>query len=260
VNLPQKPIEIDADPLRLAQAISNLLANAAKYTDPGGVITLSARAEGTSATIVVKDTGIGIAADSLTQIFTMFSQVQSAFDRSQGGLGIGLALVRGIVELHGGRVEARSKGIGHGSEFCLAMPVRAGATAQAEEDAPAQAAPVCSARRRIVVADDNRDGAESLAMLLEMSGHTVAVAHCGRDALERTRELRPDVVVLDIGMPDLSGYAVARTLRSEPWAGRLKLVALTGWGGEADRGLAMAAGFDHHLTKPVDPDQLEALF
>ena len=258
IDIPATPIEIEADPLRLSQVFSNLLTNAAKYTDPGGLITFSARAEGDAVNIAVTDTGIGLAHESLTHVFGMFSQVKSALDRSEGGLGIGLALVKGIVELHGGRIEARSEGAGRGCEFRLVLPIHVAVPVAAK---PGRNRLSFGARspRRILVADDNQDGAQSLAMLLGLSGHTVAIANGGQEALQRTREFRPEIVLLDIGMPDLNGYAVASALRSEPWARDLKLIALTGWGGEDDKRRALAAGFDHHLTKPVDPDLLEAL-
>ena len=258
IDVPATPIEIEADPLRLSQVFSNLLTNAAKYTDPGGLITFSARAEGDAVNIAVTDTGIGLARESLTHVFGMFSQVKSALDRSEGGLGIGLALVKGIVELHGGRIEARSEGAGRGCEFRLVLPIHVAVPVAAT---PGLQSTVVGARspRRILVADDNQDGAQSLAMLLGLSGHTVVIANGGQEALQRTREFRPEIVLLDIGMPDLNGYAVASALRSEPWARDIKLIALTGWGGEDDKRRALAAGFDHHLTKPVDPDLLEAL-
>jgi CheY-like chemotaxis protein/two-component sensor histidine kinase len=258
IDIPATPIEIEADPLRLSQALSNLLTNAAKYTDPGGQITLFGRTEGDSLVISITDTGIGLARESLTQVFGMFSQVKSALDRSEGGLGIGLALVRGIVELHGGSIEARSEGPGKGCEFRLTLPAHATVRVAARPDCE-PSAPRARTKRRILVADDNRDGAQSLALVLELAGHTVVVANSGREALDRTRELRPELVLLDIGMPDMNGYAVASALRSEPWANDMKLIALTGWGGEEDKRRAFAAGFNHHMTKPVDLDLLEKL-
>jgi PAS domain S-box-containing protein len=258
IDIPATPIEVEADPLRLSQALSNLLTNAAKYTDPGGQITLLGRTEGDALVISITDTGIGLARESLTQVFEMFSQVKTALDRSEGGLGIGLALVKGIVELHGGTIEARSDGPGKGCEFRLTLPAHATVRVAAQADCE-PGAPGLRTSRRILVADDNRDGAQSLAMVLELAGHTVAVANGGRDALDRMRELRPEVALLDIGMPDMNGYAVASALRSEPWARDMVLIALTGWGGEEDKRRAFAAGFNHHMTKPVDLDLLEQL-
>ena len=202
----------------------------------------------------MKDDGIGLAPESISGIFEMFSQIEGVEGRSEGGLGIGLALVKGLAELHGGTVEARSAGLGHGSEFIVRLPVSAHQSASRQPaDDPA---PVSPERRRVLIADDNRDAADSLALLLELSGHEVRVAHLGQTALSLAQTFRPDVALLDIGMPDLSGYEVARALRQEPWATDLQLIALTGWGQDDDRRRALEAGFDHHLTKPVDPDQL----
>ncbi len=190
----------------------------------------------------------------LTGIFEMFEQVHGVAGRSDGGLGIGLALVKGLTELHGGTVEARSAGLGHGSEFTvrlpLALPEQATAPLVAE---PGPAAPL---RRRILIADDNQDAAESLSILLQLEGHEVQVAYLGRAALSLAQAFRPDTAVLDIGMPDLSGYEVAEVLRREPWATNMQLIALTGWGQDNDRRRALEAGFNHHLVKPVDPNQL----
>jgi signal transduction histidine kinase/DNA-binding response OmpR family regulator len=256
VTLPAEPVTLDADPLRLSQVLSNLLTNAAKYTHAGGEITLSGRIENGKLALSIKDNGIGIPAESLNGIFAMFSQVEGAAAHSEGGLGIGLALVKGLTELHGGTVEAKSEGLGRGSEFILTIPIVAG---------NAVATPMAAAQgftpigRRVLVADDNQDAAESLSMILEMAGHEVRVVHDGLAALSAAQSFRPDTVLLDIGMPQMNGYEVARALRREPWGTGINLVALTGWGQESDRQKAMDAGFDHHLTKPVDPDALEAL-
>jgi CheY-like chemotaxis protein len=185
----------------------------------------------------------------------MFSQIEGIAGRSDGGLGIGLALVKGLTELHGGTVEARSAGPGHGSEFIVSLPLAAHATGNAPD--VGESAPQTPARRRILVVDDNRDAAESIAMLLEMAGHEVRVAFLGREALSLAQSFRPDTVLLDIGMPDLSGYEVARELRLVPWGASVQLIALTGWGQAEDRRKAQQAGFDHHLVKPIDPDKLE---
>jgi PAS domain S-box-containing protein len=256
VALPAQPVTLDADPLRLSQVLSNLLTNAAKYTGAGGHIALSGCIEKGALSLSIKDDGIGIPAESLGGIFAMFSQVEGAAVHSEGGLGIGLALVSGITELHGGTVEAKSEGLGFGSEFVVRLPVitaDAVATPAADEDVPAPIG------RRVLIADDNQDAADSLAMYLEMAGHDVRVVHDGRSALSVARAFRPDTALLDIGMPQLDGYEVAQALRQEPWGARITLIALTGWGQEDDRQRAIAAGFDRHLTKPVDPDALVSL-
>ena len=257
VSLPAEPVTVDADPLRLSQVLSNLLTNAAKYTGAGGHIALSGHIERGTLSLSIKDDGIGIPAESLGGIFAMFSQVEGAAVHSEGGLGIGLALVSGLTELHGGKVEARSEGLGHGSEFVVRLPVitaDAGvATPTADADVPAPVG------RRVLIADDNQDAADSLAMFLEMAGHEVRVVHDGRSALSVAQAFRPDTALLDIGMPQLNGYEVAQALRQEPWGAGIALIALTGWGQEDDRKKAIDAGFDRHLTKPVDPDMLVSL-
>ncbi|VTT98138.1 histidine kinase : Chemotaxis protein methyltransferase CheR OS=Polaromonas naphthalenivorans (strain CJ2) PE=4 SV=1: PAS_9: PAS_4: PAS_9: PAS_4: PAS_9: PAS_8: PAS_4: PAS_8: PAS_3: PAS_3: HisKA: HATPase_c: Response_reg [Gemmataceae bacterium] len=254
--LPPGPVYLDADPVRLAQVLSNLLTNAAKYTGRGGRIQLTAVRVGGEVAVSVADTGIGIAPEHLPRLFEMFSQVSSALERSQGGLGIGLALVRGLVEMHGGTVGARSEGPGKGSEFVVRLPVADGPPARREPGAgrePASAGP----GRRVLVADDNRDAADSLAMMLRLRGHEVHTAYDGRAAVEAAARLRPDVAVLDIGMPGLTGYDAARRIRAESWGRDMTLVAVTGWGQEEDKRRATEAGFDRHLTKPVDPAALE---
>lgn len=257
VTLPADPVLLDADHLRLAQILSNLLMNAAKYSDAGAHITLVGTVHDDMLSLSVTDDGIGIAPESLGGIFEMFSQAQDVAARSDGGLGIGLALVKGLTELHGGTVEAHSAGVGCGSTFVVRLPMAPPQRSPGGADeAPA---PVALLRRRILVADDNPDAAESLAMLLQQEGHEVHVAHQGHAALALAHEFRPDLALLDIGMPDVSGYDVARMLRREPWAATLQLIALTGWGQDADRRRALEAGFDHHMVKPVDPDRLVAL-
>jgi signal transduction histidine kinase/CheY-like chemotaxis protein len=256
VILPAEAISLEADPLRLAQILSNLLINAAKYSNPGSHIEVQAAQQGDKLSISVKDNGLGLAPESIRGIFEMFSQIEQVEGRSEGGLGIGLALVKGLAELHGGAVEARSAGLGRGSEFIVWLPVSAHQSLSPRVTGPA---PVSPERRRVLIADDNRDAAESLLLLLELSGHDVRVAHLGQTALLLAQTFCPNVAILDIGMPDLSGYEVARTLRQQPWAKDLQLIALTGWGQDDDRRRALVAGFDHHLTKPIDPDQLESL-
>jgi PAS domain S-box-containing protein len=258
VNLPHEPVQFTADPLRLAQVLSNLLTNAAKYTDPEGQIRLSASCEHDQLVIRVADSGVGINAENLPNIFEMFSQVHPTMDRSEGGLGIGLALARGLVELHGGRIEASSAGLGLGSEFTVRLPrgVNSGSRALPADTA---GAPARITRRRVLVADDNRDSAETLAMLLRVDGHEVMIAHDGSAALAAFGGFAPDIVLLDIGMPGPNGYEVAQKIRQSRCGAEIKLIAVTGWGQETDKEKAFAAGFDHHLTKPVDTQQLSEL-
>jgi two-component system CheB/CheR fusion protein len=260
VEIPERPILLNADPVRLTQVISNLLTNAAKYTPPGGVVTVGSYVDAQDLVIFVRDNGIGLAPEVLPKIFDMFAQIQSQSDISEGGLGIGLALAKGLVQLHGGRIGVNSAGLGKGSEFVVSLP----RALVIEQPTPRPAAldkdsksPIA---RRVLIADDSRDGAETLSMLLEMSGHEVHQAHSGAEALERAKQVRPDVAVLDIGMPELSGYDVAKRIRLEPWGKQMILIALTGWGQENDKRRAEDAGFDHHCTKPADPDELQLLF
>jgi CheY-like chemotaxis protein len=254
VVLPPETVLLDADVTRLTQVVLNLLNNAAKYTPAGGRVWLTAEQTAVDEVCIsVRDTGVGIAPEDLPRLFQMFSQVEPALERSQGGLGIGLALVRGLVELHGGRVEARSDGRGRGSEFRVRLPAVAGlrpTPAMDEEDA-------LQTPRRVLVADDNRDAAESLADLLRLMGHEVHTAHDGAEAVQLASSVRPDAVLLDIGMPKMNGYEAARCIRREPWAAGTCLVAITGWGQDEDRRKALDAGFDQHLTKPVEPAVLK---
>ena|SRR5579863_7926541 len=257
VTLPSEELTLNADPLRLSQIISNLLTNAAKYTDPAGHIDLSGGVQNGTLCLSVKDDGIGIAPQALTRIFEMFSQIDGAAARSEGGLGIGLALVKGLLDLHCGTIEARSDGLGRGSEFIVRLPLTA--VTPSEASATDVDAPPVARGRRVMVADDNKDAADALAMLLELGGHEVRVAHRGRAALELAQTFRPDVAIIDIGMPDLSGYEVAKELRRESWGTGICLIALTGWGQDDDRQRAKDAGFDRHMTKPVEAWALEEL-
>jgi signal transduction histidine kinase len=257
VTLPDEPVHLDADPVRLAQVFLNLLNNAAKYTEKGGRIRLTAKRVGQEVVVSVTDTGIGIAPEHLPRLFDMFSQVASAMERSQGGLGIGLSLVKGLVEMHGGSITARSDGPGKGSEFMVRLP--AADAPPVRDEQPAEPGKLCHAGCRIVVADDNRDAARSLAMLLGIMGHEVRTAGDGDEALTLAAEFRPDVALLDIGMPKRDGYETARSIRREPWGQTMMLIALTGWGQEEDRRQALEAGFNAHMVKPVDPDMLEKL-
>jgi signal transduction histidine kinase/ActR/RegA family two-component response regulator len=254
VRLPPQPVWVDADPLRLAQVLSNLLTNASKYTPEGGHVTLAVEQDGQWLLVSVQDDGAGIAADALDRIFEMFTQVRGGDGGRSGGLGIGLALSRGLVELHGGRLEARSDGLGRGSVFTVSLP---GLVPEPAPPAPAAApAAAVSGPCRILVADDNRDAAQSLGDLLRMEGHEVAIAFDGQDALDQFDSFAPEVALLDIGMPRRTGNEVASAIRSRPQGRRTLLVAITGWGQAHDRDAARAAGFDVHFTKPVDPQQL----
>jgi signal transduction histidine kinase len=258
VSVPPEAIQFTADPLRVAQVLSNLLTNAAKYTDPEGQIRLTADCEGEDVVIRVTDSGIGISAAALPKVFNMFSQVHSNTDRSEGGLGIGLALAQGLIDLHGGTIEANSAGLGCGSEFTVRLPRRLLAQA-AKSTSNMTVAPAVTLRRRILIADDNRDSAETLAALLRLEGHEVTSVHDGPVALTAFHEIKPDVALLDIGMPGLTGYEVARRMRQSGAGTALTLIAITGWGQDVDKERAFAAGFDHHLTKPVDPHRLVEL-
>lgn len=258
IERPQEAVVMEVDPVRITQVVSNLLTNAAKYTPIGGTIRLGSRVDTEGLTIFVRDDGVGLAPGELTRIFNMFTRVDSDVDRAEGGLGIGLALAKGLVELHGGRIEAHSPGLGLGTEVTVSLPPSLMADAQVRAPLPA-ATGAPSQPLRVLIADDNRDGAETLGMYLGLSGHDVILAHTGAEALEMASRCKPDVAVLDIGMPVLNGYEVAKKIRLEAWGANLKLIAVTGWGQESDKRSAYAAGFDHHLTKPVDPEQLERL-
>jgi two-component system CheB/CheR fusion protein len=260
VTLPDEPIELQVDPLRLSQAISNLLNNAAKYTDEHGHITLDARLVERELRITVADSGIGFEPSALPKLFEMFSQIDSAVDRAEGGLGIGLALVKGLVTLHGGTVEAASAGPGRGSTFTIRLPGAYAVSSQAQAQQPAPGArPAASRGCKVLIADDNRDSAESLALVMRMWGYEVYLAHSGTAALEIGARERPEAFILDIGMPGMSGYDVARSIRAQPWGGAVLLLAMTGWGQSEDIERARQAGFDQHMTKPVDPARVDAL-
>lgn len=261
VSVPPSQVWLSADLIRLAQVIANLLTNAAKYTKVSGKIWLTAQCENGEVTISIRDTGIGIPPELLPHIFEMFMQVAPADSRSQGGLGIGLTLVRNLVEMHGGTVEARSDGLGRGSEFIVRIPALSGESAEPitvdQGDGLQPAGP--STKKRVLVVDDNADAASSLALLLRLLGHQVHVANDGPEALQAVAADCPDLVLLDIGMPGMDGYEVARRLRALPGTERTLIVALTGWGQSQDRQRSKDAGFDHHLTKPVEPAQLQAI-
>jgi PAS domain S-box-containing protein len=257
IALPADPVCLDADPMRLAQVFANLLNNSAKYTERGGRIALTARRVGGDAVVTIEDNGIGIPPEAMPSLFEMFSQAAPAIERSQGGLGIGLSLVKGLVELHGGTVQAFSDGPGKGSRFVVRLPAAAPPALRAPKSP--QTSRRRSGGRRIVVADDNADAVDSLAKLLAFLGHETRTARDGQEAIEVAEAFRPEVALLDIGMPRLNGYAAARRIRRQPWGRDMMLVALTGWGQEDDRRRSREAGFDAHLVKPVDPEALEAL-
>jgi signal transduction histidine kinase/integral membrane sensor domain MASE1/AmiR/NasT family two-component response regulator len=260
VSLPPEPIRVEADSVRLAQAIANLLHNAAKYTEPGGIIVLSAERDGGDAVVRVRDSGIGIGPEMLPRIFGLFVQADRALTRAQGGMGIGLTLVRTLVELHGGRVQAFSEGLGKGSEFVIRLPTLAVRAPEPSLDGPtSRGSSGRPPRRRVLVVDDNVDAAESLAAVLRLAGQDVRVSHDGAAALDAAGADRPDVVFLDIGMPGMDGYEVARNMRRDPALRDVVLIALTGWGQEEDRRRSREAGFDHHIVKPVEPDALQRL-
>ncbi|HEU4620770.1 MAG TPA: PAS domain S-box protein [Burkholderiaceae bacterium] len=257
VVLPTEPLIVDADLTRLAQIFSNLLNNAAKYTSSGGRIRIEAARENHEAVVRVRDNGVGIPADMLPHVFEMFMQVDRSLERSQSGLGIGLTIAQRLTQKHGGRIEARSEGAGRGSEFIVRLPlVESASTTTVSVDGPAHAS---STRRKVLIADDNRDAALSLAMMLDMMGHETRTAHDGVEALEHAADFHPDVVLLDIGMPRLNGYDAARQLREQHGGERMLLIALTGWGQDEDKRRSKEAGFDVHLVKPVEPGSLETV-
>jgi CheY-like chemotaxis protein len=259
---PTHDIVLLADPTRLAQAVGNLLNNAAKYTPPGGDIQLRLSQSGEGAVIEVQDNGAGIPGDMLEQVFALFAQVGRTIERSQGGLGIGLSLVRSLVELHGGTVSAASPGPGLGSTFTLRIPCPEATPTPPEfqgKHIAMDSSNSSSSSRKVLVVDDNVDAAATLAAVLDMLGHQTHMEHSGATVLAAALSFMPDIVLLDIGLPGMNGYDVARQLRAEPRLEACVLVALTGWGSESDRQRAHEAGFDHHLTKPVDFQELEAL-
>jgi PAS domain S-box-containing protein len=259
-TLPEEEVLVEADPTRLVQVVLNLLNNTAKYTDEGGSIRLAAEQRGAEAVGTVKDTGIGISPQMLPRIFEMFAQVDHTLERSQGGLGIELTLVKRLVELHGGTVEARSDGLGRGCEFVVRVPLAAaGPQAAPPDESSGGEASTTRAERRILVVDDNRDAVDRLGMLLKVMGHTVRTAYDVLEAVDAAATFKPEMVLLDIGLPRLNGYEAARRIRELADGKGVLLVALTGWGQEEDRRRSKEAGFDHHLVKPVDPAELQRL-
>jgi signal transduction histidine kinase/CheY-like chemotaxis protein len=257
VALPAATVWVNADPVRMAQVFSNLLNNACKFTDPGGLISIKAEKNDGHVFVSVADTGIGISAEKLDSIFEIFEQVDKTLERTRGGLGIGLTLVKRLVELHGGSIEAQSAGLGAGSTFVVRLPVVDSSASQQADAAPG--APQAGTPRRIFIADDNRDAANSLAMLLKIGGHDVQTAYDGLEALEKVEAYRPDLILLDIGMPGMNGHDVCRFIRQQSWGKDVEIVALTGWSQDKDRRLTREAGFDHHLVKPVEADALKEI-
>jgi PAS domain S-box-containing protein len=255
VELPREVVRMNVDPVRLTQVFSNLVDNAAKYGPPGNRIEVLARRDGGTLVVSVRDQGRGISPEALPRLFDMFYRADRSLEQHEGGLGIGLTLVRQLVELHGGSVEASSDGVGRGSTFTVRLPVVDEPNPREAGESPA----LSSAHRRVLVVDDNRRAADPLAEILRLDGHHVQTAYDGREALAAAERFRPDVALLDIGMPEINGYDVARRLRSETWGERMFLVALTGLGSPEDRERAREAGFDTHLVKPVDVDALEKI-
>jgi signal transduction histidine kinase/ActR/RegA family two-component response regulator len=253
VTLPRERVYVNGDPVRLAQVFLNLLNNAAKYTEHGGRIWLTADRQQDHAVVSVKDTGVGIPRDKLPRLFEMFYQVDASLERAHGGLGIGLSLVRRLVESHGGSVDARSEGPGRGSEFTVRLPVLVEAPQPPAPTQPGDGEKRAVASRRILVADDNRDSADLFATFLRLMGHEVCTAYDGVEAVETAERFRPDAVVLDIGMPRLNGEEACRRIRSTSWGRDVVLIAVTGWDQDQNRDRIVTAGFDAHLVKPVDP-------
>ena len=258
-KLPAEPLTVEADPVRLSQVVANLLNNAAKYTEPGGQIWVTVSRSGDDVVIAVRDTGIGISADLLPHVLEMFTQADRAKRQTQGGLGIGLALAKRLIEMHSGSVEARSEGEGRGSEFTLRLPLSGKQLPVAGEGSSGEQGLSLAPRQKILVVDDNHDAASSLAMLLKVLGSEVMTAHDGPTALELFAQFHPSVVLLDLGMPGMSGIEVAHRLRELPEFDRVRLVALTGWGQDDDRRRTQEAGFDQHLVKPVNLNTLQVL-
>jgi signal transduction histidine kinase len=259
VSIPSEPIDVVADEVRLTQVLSNLLNNAAKYTDQGGKIWVTAERRGSNLIISVKDTGIGIPKDKLNDVFEMFSQLQRSLEQTRQGLGVGLTLVKRLVEMHGGSIEVRSEGPGKGSEFILRLPIVVEHSVEAKAAADNGDERAKTSSLRILVADDHVQSNESLTKVLQMMGYEIYSAYDGEEAFRTAERFEPRVALLDIGMPKLNGYDLCRRIREQPWGKTMILVALTGWGGERDRQRGLEAGFNGHLTKPVPPEELEKL-
>jgi PAS domain S-box-containing protein len=257
--LPSEPLFLDADLTRLAQVFSNLLSNSAKYTRPGGKIWLTVEREGKDAIVAVRDNGIGIPADALQRVFEMFCQIDRTIERATGGLGIGLALVKGLVEMHGGTVVAESEGLGRGSTFTVRLPTLATIPEPASAALALDVPQIVGNGRRILVADDNRDSAVTLSKLLQLLSNDVRTVHDGVEAVEQAEKFRPEVILMDVGMPGLNGYDATRRIREQPWGRTAIIIALTGWGQEGDRIQSREAGCDGHVVKPVSLAELETI-
>lgn len=256
VELPDELLTLECDKTRLVQVLANILHNSAKFTDPGGQVWLKVTRQGSQAVITVTDTGIGLPTEAADRIFDLFTQVHDKSERSQGGLGIGLALVRRLTEMHGGTVTARSGGVGCGTEVTVRLPVLAAETIVATAASSESKAFPQALRRRVLVADDNRDAAESMGLLLQLAGHEVQIAYDGVEALAAAEAFNPEIVLLDLGMPRMDGFEVARQMRLRPWGRQTLLVAVTGWGQQHDRQRTAEAGFDVHLVKPIGESDL----
>jgi CheY-like chemotaxis protein/anti-sigma regulatory factor (Ser/Thr protein kinase) len=254
LHLPEHPVHLDADPTRLSQVFLNLLNNSAKYTEPGGRISLRAHVDGDEVAVVVEDNGIGIPCEALASVFDMFRQVGTALSRSQGGLGIGLTLVRRLVELHGGTISVQSEGEGRGSAFTVRLPIVRTQNPAARRSDPAAAR---VSGRRILVVDDNRDSVFTLSNLLRIRGNEVRTAYDGLEAIEVGAEFRPEIILMDVGMPKLNGYEATRRIRQTPWGSDVFIVTLSGWGQTEDLQRSADAGCSAHLTKPVELADLE---
>ncbi len=257
VELPKDAVRVWADPVRLNQVFTNLLINAAKYTDFGGRIELRATRERDHVVVSVRDSGIGIAAEMIPRVFTLFARDEGARVRAEGGLGIGLALAQGLVSLHGGTIEVHSDGPGCGSEFIVRIPAGIFPAEQVVGSDSAQSP--SGVRLKVLVIDDNRDVADTCSMLIELSGHDVKVAYSGGDGIAIAESFRPQVILTDIGLPDIDGYEFAQKVRAMAWGKTAVLVAITGWGAAESKQHAAVAGFNHHLTKPIDPRTIESL-
>ena len=259
LDIPEMPLWLDADLVRLAQVVENLLNNAAKYTQEKGIIKLSVRQEGQQIALAISDNGSGIPADMLPKVFELFTQVDRNLERSQGGLGIGLALVKRLVDMHSGRIQAESAGLGRGSTFTVFLPLASAPMGKVDAAVTPTISPAETKSKRILVVDDNVASAKTIGWMLELIEHQPTLAHDGIEALAVAKKMTPDVVLLDIGLPGMNGYDVCRTLRQDPAFKETIFIAQTGWGQERDRQLAREAGFDHHLVKPVKLEELSAL-
>jgi CheY-like chemotaxis protein len=258
LKLPDDPVRLEADPTRIEQVLANLLGNASKYTDPGGSIVLAVDSEGDQVAISVLDDGIGIDPEILPRVFDLFTQADHSLARSQGGLGIGLTLVQSLVHLHGGTVEARSEGLGRGSEFLVRLPSATGDPAPAPDSVGGQCAS-SGTSLRVLIVDDNVHSAESLAMVVNLWNHDARVVHDGPKAIAEARSYKPQVVLLDIGLPGMDGYSVAGTLRSDPELREVAMIAMTGYGRVEDFQRSKSVGFDRHLVKPIDFAELQSV-